>query len=63
MEPFSDKRCYKPKEFGMIADVQFHHFSDASEVGYGAVSHLRFIDADSKVHLFVHHVQDPLSSS
>ena len=26
------------KEFGTIANVQIHHFSDASVVGYGAVS-------------------------
>ena len=50
MEQFSVQRCYKPKEFGTIADLQIHHFSDASEVGYGAVSYLRFTDADSKVH-------------
>ena len=34
----------------MIADVQIHHFSDASEVSYGAASYLRFTDVDSKVH-------------
>ena len=50
MEQFSVQRCYKPKEFGTVADMQIHHFSDASEVGYGAVSYLRFIDAESKVH-------------
>ena len=49
MEQFSVQRCYKPEKFGTIADVQIHHFSDASEVVYGVVSHLRFIDADSKV--------------
>ena len=50
MEQFSVQQCYKPKEFGMIANVQIHHFSDASEVSYGAVSYLTVIDADSKVH-------------
>ena len=30
MEQFSVQRCYKPKEFGTVADVQIHHFSDAS---------------------------------
>ena len=50
VEQFSVQRCYKPKEFGIIADVQIHHFSDASEVGYGTVSYLRFVDIDSKVH-------------
>ena len=50
MEQFSVQRCYKPKEFGTVADVQIHHFSDASEVGYSTVSYLRFVDAESKVH-------------
>ena len=50
MEQSSVQRCYKPKEFSTIANVQIHHFSDASEVGYGAVSYLRFVDAESKVH-------------
>ena len=50
MEQFSVQRRYKPKEFGTIANVRIHHFSDAAEVGYGAVSYLRFVDADSKVH-------------
>ena len=49
MEQFSVQRCYKPKEFSTIANVQIHHFSDASEVSYGAVSYLRFVDAESKV--------------
>ena len=37
-------RCFKPKEFGVLHNVQLHHFSDASEVGYGAASYLRLID-------------------
>ena len=62
MEQFTVQRCYKPKEFGMIADVQMHHFSNASEVGYGAVSYFRFTDADSNRSLFVRHVKDPFST-
>jgi len=50
MEQFSVQQCYKPKEFGTIANVQINHFCDASEVGYGAVSYLRFIGTDSRVH-------------
>ena len=50
MEQFSVHRCYKPKDFGTIAMVQIHHFSDASKVGYGALFYLGFVDADSKVH-------------
>ena len=50
MERFSIKRCYKPHEFGKVADVQMHHFSDASELRYGTVSYLRFTDTYSNVH-------------
>ena len=31
------QRCFKPQEFGELQQVQLHHFSDASESGYGAV--------------------------
>ena len=50
MEQSSVHRYYKPENFGTIATVQIYHFSDASEVGYGALFYLRFFDADSKVH-------------
>lgn len=38
-------RCVKPRDFGELSSVQLHHFSDASEEGYGAVSYLRLTDA------------------
>ncbi|XP_068680362.1 uncharacterized protein [Montipora foliosa] len=34
-------RCIKPKAFGDVVTTELHHFSDASEIGYGAVSYLR----------------------
>ena len=34
-------RCYKPANFGNVTNVQFHHFSDASNKGYGQCSYLR----------------------
>ena len=37
-------RCFQPKEFGVLHNVQLHHFSDAWEVGYGAASYLRLVD-------------------
>ena len=43
-------RCFKPKEFGVLYNVQLHHFSDASEVGYGAASYLRFVDDKGRIH-------------
>lgn len=37
-------RCFKPPGFGAVVNVQLHHFSDASEDDYGAVSYLRIVD-------------------
>lgn len=47
---FKIDRCIKPNDFGNPVTVQLHHFSDASEVGYGAVSYLR-LERDNKVHV------------
>ncbi|XP_048042569.1 uncharacterized protein LOC125266160 [Megalobrama amblycephala] len=44
-------RCIKPKEFGKIELAQLHHFSDASECGYGTVSYLRLEDENKEVRL------------
>ncbi|XP_068726592.1 uncharacterized protein [Montipora capricornis] len=43
-------RCFKPKGFGDLTDIQLHHFSDASEVGYGAASYLRLKDNAGHIH-------------
>ena len=42
--------CFKPKEFGVLHNVQLHHFSDASEVGYGTASYLRLVDDMGRIH-------------
>ena len=34
-------RCYKPANFGNVTNVQLHHFSDASNKGYGQCSYLK----------------------
>ena len=41
-------RCFKPPGFvtsflSAVVNVQLHHFSDASEIGYGAVSYARIV--------------------
>ena len=41
LSEFKIKRCIKPKGFGQPALAQLHHFSDASEGGYGTVSYAR----------------------
>ena len=44
---FNVDRCMKPRDFGDPATAQLHHFSDASQVGYGTVSYLRLEKDDS----------------
>ena len=47
---FSVSRCIKPVDFGDIKTAQIHHFSDASESGYGTVSYLRLTNDQGRVH-------------
>ena len=42
--------CHKPNEFGEIKTVEFHHFSDASQNGYGQCSYLRLTDSNDRIH-------------
>ena len=42
-------RCYFPGGCSLDATFQLHHFSDASEVGYGTVSYLRRETEDRRV--------------
>lgn len=50
LEQFSIDRCFKPPNFGDIISCQLHHFSDASQVAYGAVSYLRLVNAQHEAH-------------
>ena len=50
LEQFQIPRCFKPQEFSDVKRCELHHFSDASNQGYGAVSYLRQINAGGKVH-------------
>ena len=50
MRTISVPRCFKPPGFGAVVNVQLHHFSDASEIGYGAVSYLRIVDDKGAPH-------------
>ncbi|KAL7870792.1 hypothetical protein SRHO_G00082890 [Serrasalmus rhombeus] len=47
---FSVKRCIKPEGFGPVVSAQLHHFSDASEKGYGVVSDIRIKNSHGQVH-------------
>lgn len=51
VENFEVNRCIKPKDFGKITNAQLHHFSDASESGYGTVTYLRIQNSERLVHV------------
>lgn len=48
---FSVSRAIKPDNYGSIDTAQLHHFSDASESGYGTVSYLRLTNEKGHVHI------------
>ncbi|XP_015750134.1 PREDICTED: uncharacterized protein LOC107329984 [Acropora digitifera] len=50
LSSFSISCCLMPAEFGQVASSQLHHFSDASEVGYGSVSYLRLVNEEGDIH-------------
>ena len=50
LERFGVKRCIKPESFGDAKKTEFHHFSNASEVGYGAVTYIHQINQEGKIH-------------
>lgn len=43
------KRCYKPENFGKSKHAELHHFSDASQYGYGQSSYLRLVNESGQV--------------
>lgn len=43
-------RCYHPWDFGKTLRTELHHFSDASNIGYGACSYLRYKNDEGRVH-------------
>ena len=50
LENLPISRCIQPADFGEIKSVTLHHFSDASENGYGQCSYMRLVDNDNRVH-------------
>ena len=47
LENLPISRCIQPADFGEIKSVTLHHFSDASENGYGQCSYIRLVDYDN----------------
>lgn len=50
LEDLKIPRCYKPEEFGDPKVVELHHFSDASQAGYGQCSYLRLLNESDQAH-------------
>lgn len=50
LEHFQVSRCLKPQDFGDVTVAQLHHFTDASENGYGVVTYLVLQNACSQRH-------------
>ena len=43
-------RCYKPVDFGEVAWMELHNFSDANITGYGQCSYLRMKNRKGRMH-------------
>ena len=50
LEVLEKNKCFKPSNFDKMIDWSLHHFSDASQEGYGQVSYLRLVDQKGMIH-------------
>ena len=50
LEEFSVNRYFKLSGLGDASSCELHHFSDASQVGYGAVTYLRLVNESGQIH-------------
>ena len=50
LEGLSVDRCFKPANFGKIADCSLYHFADACKYGYGQASYLHIVDETGRIH-------------
>ncbi|XP_041484991.1 uncharacterized protein LOC121431537 isoform X2 [Lytechinus variegatus] len=49
LEKFKVQRCFKPPNFGEVKHAELHHFSDASQDGYGQCSYIRLVNGSGEV--------------
>ena len=56
-------RSFKPEGFGGIVECSLHHFSDASQNGYGQASYLRLVDEKGIVHFSLVIRKSPVTST
>ena len=49
LENINFNRCFKSPKFWRLIDCSLHHFSGASQDGYGQVSYLRLVDEDDHI--------------
>lgn len=49
LSAFEINRCLKPEGFENSQNITLHHFTDASEKGYGTVSYLRMTNEENQV--------------
>ena len=40
----------KPKDFGKVTNCTLHHFSDASQSGYGQCSYIKLANERAQIH-------------
>ena len=50
LDTYEVTRCYKPCGFGNVQEFWIHHFSHASEEGYGQVSFIRMVSCVGAIH-------------
>ena len=50
LEEFSVNRYFELSGLGDASSCELHHFSDASQVGYGAVTYLRLVNESGQIH-------------
>ena len=55
-------RCVRPACFGDLKTAELHNFADASQVAYGAVSYLRLVDVEERIHYVFLIVKSRLAS-